>query len=326
MGKKSQRRQELTHYPLPTSNSKKSPCNLDAQQMICDNLWFMHPPSESAMLPVRQTLSLPDIQLSYLEWNQGEEPLLLLHGLADHALVWSSLGDYLTKDYHIIAPDMRGHGESSKPDHGYTFADAIADLESLMNHLGWSSAHVIGHSWTGKLALIWAREHPERLRSMILVDPIFVWKMPSLMKITFPILYRVLPFLQGMGPFASYEQALSRARQLNLYQGWSALQQQVFHASIEQKPDGRWGSKFIIPARDQIFEDVMRVPGLTKAIDIPTLFIQPKKGVNRTDWQLKPYTIYLKNLKICQVPGNHWPFLVEPKAFNQTVRTFLESQ
>ncbi|HAG79649.1 MAG TPA: alpha/beta hydrolase, partial [Cyanobacteria bacterium UBA12227] len=125
-------------------------------------------------MPLRQTLSLPDIQLSYLEWNQGQEPLLLLHGLADHALVWSSLGDYLANRYHIIAPDMRGHGESSKPENNYTFDCAIADLEALMNHVGWSSAHIIGHSWTGKLAAIWARENPKRLRSMILVDPIFI--------------------------------------------------------------------------------------------------------------------------------------------------------
>ncbi len=278
------------------------------------------------MLPVRQTLTLPDIQLSYLEWNQGKEPLLLLHGLADHALVWSSLGDYLAEDYHIVAPDMRGHGETSKPEQGYTFADAIADLEALMAHLGWSCAHVIGHSWTGKLALIWARQNPERLRSMILVDPIFVWKMSSLMKVTFPMLYRALPFLQGMGPFASYEQALQQARQLNLYQGWSSLQEQVFQAGIEQKPDGRWASKFVVQARDGIFEDVMRVPGLTVPIDIPTLFIQPEKGVNRSNWQLKPYKTYLKNLKICKVPGNHWPFLVQPEEFNRTVRAFLKEQ
>jgi haloacetate dehalogenase len=279
-----------------------------------------------AMVSLRQTLSLPDIQISYLEWNQGNVPLVLLHGLADHALVWSSLGDYLSEQYHIVAPDMRGHGESSKPDRGYTFTDAIADLEALMEHQGWSSAHVLGHSWTGKVALIWARQHPQRLRSMILVDPIFVWKMPSVMKVTFPLLYRVLPFLQGMGPFASYEQALNQARQLNLYQGWSSLQQQVFQAGIEQKPDGCWGSKFTIPARDQIFEDVMRVAGLTDSIDIPTLFIQPETGVNRKNWQLKPYKTYLKNLNICQVPGNHWPFLVQPEAFNQTVQAFLQEQ
>jgi haloacetate dehalogenase len=277
-----------------------------------------------AMVPLRQTLSLPDIQISYLEWNQGNVPLLLLHGFADHALVWSSLGDYLSEHYHIVAPDMRGHGESSKPDKGYTFTDAIADLEALMEHLGWSDAHVLGHSWTGKVALIWARQHPQRLRSMILVDPIFVWKMPSVMKVTFPLLYRVLPFLQGMGPFASYEQALNQARQLNLYQGWSSLQQRVFQAGIEQKPDGCWGSKFTIPARDQIFEDVMRVAGLIDSINIPTLFIQPETGVNRKNWQLKPYKTYLKNLQICQVPGNHWPFLLQPEAFNQTVQTFLQ--
>ena len=276
------------------------------------------------MMPVRQTLSKPDIQLSYLEWNQGQEPLLLLHGLADHALVWSSLGNYLAADYHIVAPDMRGHGESSKPDRDYTFESLIADLEALMDHLGWSAAHVVAHSWTGKLTAIWARQHPQRLQSMILVDPIFIWKIPSFLKITFPMLYRVLPFLKGMGPFASYEQAEQQARQLKQYQGWSTLQQQVFHAGIEQKPDGDWGSKFTVSARNGIFEQVMRVPGLTVPIYTPALFVQPEKGVNRKHWQLQPYKTYLKNLQICQLPGNHWCFLTQPEAFNQTVKAFLQ--
>ncbi|MEQ8462677.1 alpha/beta fold hydrolase [Coleofasciculus sp. E1-EBD-02] len=276
------------------------------------------------MTPTRQTVSLPEIQLSYLEWKQGSEPLLLLHGLADHALVWSSLAEYLAESYHIIAPDMRGHGESSKPDDDYTFASAIADLEALMDHLGWSSAHIIGHSWTGKLAPIWAKQHPERFRSMVLVDPIFIWKMPSLLKVTFPLLYRVLPFLKGMGPFESYEDAEQKVRQLSQYQDWTPLQQQVFQASIEQKPDGSWGSKFTVAARDGTFEDVMLVAGLTVPIHIPTLFVQPEKGVNRQDWQLKPYKTYLKNLQVCQVPGNHWPFLVAPEEFNRTVEAFLD--
>jgi pimeloyl-ACP methyl ester carboxylesterase len=275
------------------------------------------------MMPIRQTFSKPDIQLSYLEWNQGQKPLLLLHGLGDHALVWSSLGDYLAADYHIIAPDMRGHGESSKPDQDYTFASAIRDLEALMDHLGWSSAHVVSHSWTGKLAAIWARQNSPRLRSMVLVDPIFIWKMPSFFKLTFPILYRVLPFLKSMGPFTSYEEAEQKVRQLSQYQEWTPLQQQIFQAGIEQKPDGSWGSKFTIAARDGIFEEVMKVPGFTIPLNTPTLFAQPEKGVNRQDWQIKPYKTYLKNLSICQVPGNHWPFLTQPEIFNQTVAAFL---
>ncbi|MFQ4145305.1 alpha/beta hydrolase [Chlorogloeopsis sp. ULAP02] len=275
-------------------------------------------------MPVRQTLSKPDIQLSYLEWNQGQEPLLLLHGLADHALVWSSLGDYLAAEYHIVAPDMRGHGESSKPEQDYSFESAITDLEALMERLGWASTHVVAHSWSGKLACIWARQYPQRLRSMVLVDPIFIWKMPGFLKVTFPLLYRVLPFLKAMGPFNNYEAAQQQARQLNQYQGWSLLQQQVFQASVEQKSDGSWGSKFTIAARDGIFDEVMRVPGLTVPIHIPTLFVQPEKGVNRQDWQLKPYKTYLKNLQLCQVPGNHWPFLTQPEVFNQTVESFLK--
>ncbi|WP_199332992.1 MULTISPECIES: alpha/beta fold hydrolase [Nostocaceae] len=275
------------------------------------------------MISRRQTLVKSDIQLSYLEWNQGQEPLLLLHGLGDHALVWSSLGAYLATDYHIVAPDMRGHGESSKPEKDYSFESAIADLEALMDKLGWSSAHVVSHSWTGKLAVIWARQNPQRVRSMVLVDPIFIWKMPEFFKATFPFLYRFLSFLKGMGPFASYVEAEQIARQLNQYQGWNELQQQVFQGGIEQKPDGSWGSKFTIAARDGIFEDVMRVPGFINPIDTPALFVKSDKGLNRQEWQLKPYKNNLKNLRLCQVPGNHWPFLTEPDSFNRTVAAFL---
>jgi pimeloyl-ACP methyl ester carboxylesterase len=276
----------------------------------------------------RQNLNLSNLQLSYLEWNQAGAqclaPLLFLHGLADNALVWSSLADYLAGKYHIVAPDLRGHGDSSKPETGYTFKDYITDLESLINHLGWSSAHVIGHSWSAKLLTIWATQNPQFFCSLILVDPFFINKIPAWFKITFPILYRVLPFLQGMGPFPTYEAAENCARRLKQYQGWTPLQQQVFQAGMEQKPDGNWASKFTIQARNQVFEEVMKVSGLTEILTIPTLFIKPKKGLNRTEWQLQPYRNYIKNLQIEEVPGNHWAFLVEPEAFNQTVASFLD--
>ena len=90
-------------------------------------------------MPTRNSLHLPDIELSYLMAARNRERksscLLLLHGLADSGCVWTSLGNYLCNRYHIVAPDMRGHGESSKPKTGYTFESAIADLEALMAHL-----------------------------------------------------------------------------------------------------------------------------------------------------------------------------------------------
>nr|WP_041622880.1 alpha/beta hydrolase [Oscillatoria nigro-viridis] len=281
------------------------------------------------MMPTRKTLQLPDIELSYLEWQPetGKEKvprLLLLHGLADSACVWTSFGNYLSNRYHIVAPDMRGHGESSKPKTGYTFKSAIADLEALMAHLNWPDAHILGHSWTGKLAPIWARQNPDRFCSMILVDPIFITKLPAALKLTLPIVYRRLDCLKCVGPFATLSQAEAAAKQSGEYADWSDVQQMVFQRQIEQKSDGSWGSKFAIAARNQIFAEVMKVAGLTENIEIQTLFVQPEKGVNRMDWQMQPYKRYLKNLTVAKVPGNHWCFLTQPETFNQTVADFLE--
>ncbi|MEG4987140.1 alpha/beta hydrolase [Microcoleus sp. BR0-C5] len=280
-------------------------------------------------MPNRKTLPLPEIELSYLEWqpDTGKKKsarLLLLHGLADSACVWTNLGNYLSNRYHIVAPDMRGHGESSKPKTGYTFESAIADLEALMAHLNWPDAHILGHSWTGKLAPIWARQNADRFCSMILVDPIFITKMPAAMKLTLPIVYRKLDCLKCVGPFATLAQAEAAAKQSGEYADWSDVQQMVFQQQIEQKSDGSWGSKFAIAARNQIFAEVMKVAGLTENIDIQTLFVQPEKGVNRMAWQMQPYQTYLKNLTVAKVPGNHWSFLTQPETFNQTVADFLE--
>jgi pimeloyl-ACP methyl ester carboxylesterase len=276
--------------------------------------------------PLQEMLNLPHLQMAYLEWYLGQEPLLLLHGMADHGMVWASLAEVLKPSFHILAPDLRGHGNSSKPLNGYRCDDIINDLEVLMAHKGWKSAHVVAHSWSAKVATVWAKQHPKAIRSLVLVDPFFINSISRWLKPTFPMLYRVLPFLKMLGPFETHAQAEQQARKLKQYKGWSDLQQAVFEAGIEQKPDGQWGSKFVVQARDEIFNDVMETAGLTTEIAIPTLFVQPQQGLNRMSWQLKPFRIYLQNLQIVEVPGNHWCFLVEPDPFNQTLKTFLGSR
>jgi pimeloyl-ACP methyl ester carboxylesterase len=225
-----------------------------------------------------------------------------------------------------VAPDLRGHGDSTKPSSGYQSQDFITDLRALMGHLHWERAHILGHSWMGKVACIWATHHPQDFQSLTLVDPFFINKIPRWSKFTFDLFYKILPFLQTMGPFDDYATAERIAQGLKQYQGWSELQQSVFQFSMETKPDGRWGSKFTIAARNEIFEDVMVNAGLTQTIDVPTLFIQPDQGLNRSPWQLKPYRQYLPNLQIKQVPGNHWAFLVQPQTFNAAIKKFLTQQ
>ncbi|MCA2657303.1 MAG: alpha/beta hydrolase [Microcystis sp. M049S2] len=277
-------------------------------------------------MPQRRTFTNNSMEISYLQWSDRGIPLLLLHGMADHALVWSSLGDYLSSNYQVIAPDLRGHGESGKPATGYHFQDYIGDLRALINHLGWTQAHILGHSWSAKIAAIWATQQPEVFKSLILVDPFFIDKMPSWIRITFPILYQVLPFLKITRSFDSYQSIEAIARQLKQYKGWSNLQQEVFKNAIEQKADGSWSSKFTLSARGEIFEDVMGFAGLTKTLDIPSLLILPQQGLNRTAWQIQSYKKYLTSLEIKKIPGNHWAFLGEPETFNQAVAEFLSVQ
>ncbi|MBD1909540.1 MULTISPECIES: alpha/beta hydrolase [unclassified Leptolyngbya] len=278
------------------------------------------------MEPNRKSLNFPGLDLSYLEWGTGE-PVLLLHGLADHALVWCRLAEQLSQRFYCIAPDLRGHGESSKPPESEYRSDAIAaDLEALVTECHLPAAHVVAHSWAAKIALIWARQHPERIKSLVLVDPFFVNRLPSLLRPTFPLFYRTLPFLKVTGPFKNYDEAEAIARTLKQYRNWNTCQQDVFKAGMEQKPDGTWGSKFAIAARNGVFEDTLQRAGLIEKVNIPTLLILPEQGLNRQAWQIRPYRQYLTQLQITSVPGNHWPHLVEPDSCNAAIDAFLQSR
>lgn len=281
------------------------------------------------MEATRKTFSLSaDLKLSYLDWGVGtDKPVLLLHGLADHGLVWQSLATDLAKrGDRIIAPDLRGHGESSKPsEREYGAALLAADMEALASHLNLKQVDVVAHSWAAKVALVWARQQPERVRSLVLVDPFFVNRFAKWWKVSFPLLYRVLPFLKVMGPFESYKAAAGVARGLKQYQGWSELQAQVFRAGMEEKPDGRWGSKFTVAARNGVFDDTVQLAGLTEELATPTCLMLPEEGLNQRAFQLKPYKQYLTSLTITPVPGNHWPHLVKPTELNQAVADFLQN-
>ncbi|MGD1851174.1 MAG: alpha/beta fold hydrolase [Cyanophyceae cyanobacterium] len=278
-------------------------------------------------------VDLPErsLKVHYLEWSsQGETSnnsitVLLLHGLGDCAAVWIDLGQRLSKgSYTVIAPDLRGHGDSGKPKIGYDFNSIIDDLEAFLIALNIHQPVVaVGHSWSGKLVPIWVQRSPEKIAAQILVDPFFIDRLPGIFKLTFPLFYKVLPFLQMMGPFESREAAESKAKTMKQYRHWSMLQQYAFDRNLEQRNDKSWGSKLAIAARNGIFEAVMLVSGLTTPLNTPALVLIAEKGLNRSDWQLKPYKKYLTQLTLKKVPGNHWLFLVNPEGFAKEIQDYL---
>jgi pimeloyl-ACP methyl ester carboxylesterase len=96
-------------------------------------------------------------------------PILLIHGSTNTAEnEWKEVIPALAERYFVVAPDCRGHGKSSNPNHSYSFSEMAADLAALVRALGFERAHVIGHSNGGNTALMYLMEHPDATRTAIL--------------------------------------------------------------------------------------------------------------------------------------------------------------
>ena len=107
-----------------------------------------------------------------VEWGEvGMPTLVLQHGLRDHALSWSWVANHLANRYHIIAPDLRGHGDTDwSPDGHYALSAFVIDLAQIAELLRLDNFGLIGHSLGGQIALRFAASFPERVRSMILIE------------------------------------------------------------------------------------------------------------------------------------------------------------
>jgi pimeloyl-ACP methyl ester carboxylesterase len=102
-------------------------------------------------------------------------PVLLVHGLASNAHLWDGVGDLLAVSGHrVVAVDLRGHGGSSKPDHGYDFATVVADLMALIGALGLQRPIVAGQSWGGNVVVELAATNAEAVRAVVAVDGGFI--------------------------------------------------------------------------------------------------------------------------------------------------------
>ncbi len=115
-----------------------------------------------------------NIQIHYTRTGGNKPPVILLHGLMTSGLCWTPLAHELEKDYDVIMPDARGHGQSSAPEAGYQYQDLANDVAGLINVMRLASPVLIGHSMGGMTAAVVAAQHPKILRALILADPTFL--------------------------------------------------------------------------------------------------------------------------------------------------------
>ena len=112
------------------------------------------------------------LRLHYVDWgNSDAPPLLLLHGGRDHCRNWDWVAQELRRDWHIIAPDLRGHGDSEwSRDGNYNFASYIYDLFQLVDQQHLAPVSIIGHSLGGHIAVRYAGIYPEKVRQLVAIE------------------------------------------------------------------------------------------------------------------------------------------------------------
>lgn len=110
------------------------------------------------------------IDLHVTTWDGNGPSLLLLHGISGTAASWWPIIDDLAPFFTPIAPDLRGHGGSTSPSHGYLYDDYAADIDALLADLAIERPLILGHSLGGLVTLWWARTQPDRAAALLIED------------------------------------------------------------------------------------------------------------------------------------------------------------
>lgn len=130
------------------------------------------PASAEVLPPVDRDIIVNGLRIHYLDWGtRGKPPLLLLHGIARTAHNYDHLAPHFVSDYHVIAVDMRGHGDSDwHPEGAYLVEDYVKDIEALVVQLQLRDIVLWGSSTGGRVAQVFAGTHPELVAAVIVED------------------------------------------------------------------------------------------------------------------------------------------------------------
>ena len=117
-------------------------------------------------------ISVNGLRLHYLEWGSSAKlPLLLLHGIGRDAHSFDHIAPSFADEYHVVAVDLRGHGDSSwHPAGAYLVDDFVSDIERLVEQLRLADLVVLGNSTGGRVAQVYAGRHADRVRALIVED------------------------------------------------------------------------------------------------------------------------------------------------------------
>ncbi len=270
------------------------------------------------------------LRLHYLDWgNEEAPPLLLVHGNQDHCRNWDWVAQDMRDDYHIVAPDFRGHGDSEwVRGSSYMISEYVYDLAQLIHQRELAPLNIIAHSLGGVVALRYAGIYPEHINKLVVIEGWGNWPMEAYSK---PAHERMRDWIEqtrkiaGRIPkrYPTVEDAYQRMQDANKHLREDQARHLTIHGS-DQNEDGTFSWKFdnythVLAPFDMTGE---QAAALLKRIDAPVLLVSGKES-----WTGKggdEYAALFPNARhIGFDQAGHWVQHDQLEKFLSTVREFF---
>ena len=276
------------------------------------------------------------LRLHYVDWGNAEAPpLVLVHGGRDHCRNWDWVARELCRDWHVIAPDLRGHGDSEWCNDGtYTAAGYVYDLAQLIHQQTQTPATIIGHSLGGNIALRYTGLYPENVRKVVAIEGLGPSPkvLAERMTVGFPERMRAWideqRALAGRMPrrYPTLEDAYKRMQEENKHLSPAQALYLTQHG-VNQNEDGTYSWKFDNYVRSWPPYDIPleAVHALWARISCPALLVYGSES-----WASNPEAdgraAYFRNAEVVTFQGaGHWVHHDKLNDFLGQVRRFLAS-
>src|SRR5271166_1292746 len=192
---------------------------------------------DKVVLPEERRVAVNGLGFRYLDWGtKGLRPILLLHGGALTAHTWDLCCLALRDEFHCMALDQRGHGDSDwAPDADYSIAAQREDVKGFAEAIGLDQFVLVGMSMGAINGLAYAVAYPETLSALVLIDA-----GPNVRR---PGSSRIRNFVNGGAEPSSLEAIIERALEFNPRRDPTILRRSLMH-NLRQQPDGNWTWKY----------------------------------------------------------------------------------
>ena len=258
------------------------------------------------------------LRLHYVDWgNDDAPPLILQHGGRDHCRSWDWVAKGLDQNrFRIIAPDLRGHGESAWANDGvYDMASLVYDLSEIVRQLELTGVRLVGHSLGGSIAVRYAAVCPEAVSRLVAIEGISQGRTvagedgkpnpAAQMRAWFAEQREIVR--RPLRPVETLEEGVARMRSNNPRLTADQAEHLTRHA-LRKASDDRFRWKFDPAGRVGAFDDISRdeVRALRGDITCPVLLIYGKDSW-ATDPQTDGRLEHFRNARLVMAEGaGHW--------------------